>query len=106
MNIDKERAQKTAQIAKAIAHPTRVMILMFLAKQESCYFGDISEIVPVSNATISQHLAELKKAGLIVGEIVPPKSMYCIDREAWSHVRLLFGELIDACCEDKKCGCQ
>ncbi len=106
MNLDKEKAERVARIAKALAHPTRVLILQFLANENSCYFGDISEIVPVSNATISQHLSELKNSGLIIGEIVPPKSMYCIDREAWQEVKELFGSLIDSCCIDKRCGCE
>ncbi len=105
MNLDKIEAEKIARIAKALAHPTRILILQFLANENSCYFGDISEIVPVSKATISQHLSELKNAGLIIGEIVPPKSMYCIDREAWKEVNLLFSSLIDSCSNEKKCGC-
>ncbi len=105
-NIDKDRAERIARIAKALAHPTRVLILQFLAGENSCYFGDISEIVPVSNATISQHLSELKNAGLIHGEIVPPKSSYCINREAWAEVGELFGGLIAECQDKKNCGCK
>lgn len=106
MGKNKDNAEKIARLAKALAHPTRIMILHFLAKQESCFFGDISEIVAVSKATMSQHLSELKNAGLIIGEVLPPKSVYCIDRKAWGEVKELFGSLIEACCEEKKCGCR
>ncbi len=95
-------AQRIARIAKALAHPTRVLILQFLAGENSCYFGDISDIVPVSKATISQHLSELKNAGLIHGEIIPPKSSYCINHDAWEEINALFGGLVTACL-DKKC---
>ncbi len=104
--VDKSRAERIARIAKALAHPTRVSILQFLAGENSCYFGDISEIVPVSNATISQHLSELKSAGLIHGEIIPPKSSYCINREAWAEVDELFSGLIAGCLDKKNCGCK
>ena len=97
MNINKEQIERMAQIAKVLGHPTRILILQFLAGEKSCYFGDISEIVPVSKATISQHLAALKNAGLIIGEILPPKSCYCINPKAWVEVKELFGSLIDTC---------
>ena len=105
MNLNKENIERIASIAKALSHPTRVTILNFLSKENTCFFGDISEIIPASKATISQHLKELKNAGLITGEIMPPKSSYCINHEAWKEVKILFGSLIDTCIENNKCGC-
>ena len=90
----KENDVKLAKIAKALSHPTRIAILRFLSKQESCYFGDISKILPVSKATVSQHLTELKNAGLIIGEIQAPKVLYCLDRKALSEAMELMNGLI------------
>lgn len=76
-----DKDEQIARIAKAMSHPTRVAILNFLAKQTTCYFGEINEELPIAKATVSQHLKELKSAGLIQGEIEAPKVKYCINRE-------------------------
>lgn len=96
--------EKIARFAKAMGHPTRMEILAFLATQENCYFGDIHEVFPNAKATISQHLKELKNAGLIQGEIKPPKVKYCIHKENWVLAQRLFGdffrsEVKNACCK-------
>ena len=83
------RENQIAEIAKALAHPARVAILEFLAKQEACICGDIVEQLPLSQATVSQHLAELKRVGLIKGEIEGPRVCYCIDQKAWTEAREL-----------------
>lgn len=77
------RQEQLARFAKAIGHPARIAILQFLAKQETCYFGDIHEELPIAKATVSQHLKELKDAGLIQGEVEAPKVKYCINRDNW-----------------------
>ena len=81
-----------ARFAKALAHPTRIKILRLLANQSCCYTGDLVEILPLSQSTVSQHLKELKEAGLIQGEINPPKIKYCINRKIGKrqekHLRL------------------
>ncbi len=83
--------ENIARIAKALAHPVRVAILKYLASQESCFFGEIHEVLPIAKATVSQHLKELKEAGLIQGEIMPPKVKYCINSENWKEAsELLF----------------
>ncbi len=71
--------EQIARFAKAMGHPARMAILAFLANQESCFFGDIHEVLPIAKATVSQHLKELKEAGLIQGEIETPKVRYCIN---------------------------
>ena len=99
--IDQE---KIARYAKALGHPTRIAIMCFLAKQEQCYFGDIHEELPIAKATVSQHLAELKAAGLIQGEVETPKVRYCINREAWDEACQLFGKFFDQCiCKKENC---
>ena len=65
--------EQLARFAKALGHPARIAIMHFLAKQETCYFGDIHEELPIAKATVSQHLKELKDAGLIQGEVETPK---------------------------------
>jgi len=79
-----------ARFAKAMGHPTRIEILRFLASLDSCYFGDIHNELPISKATVSQHLKELKDAGLIQGEIETPKVKYCINRENWEKAQSYF----------------
>ncbi len=93
-----------ARFAKAMGHPARMAILQFLAKRDTCYFGDIHEELPIAKATVSQHLKELKEAGLIQGEVEVPKVKYCINRENWVLARELFGEFF-AGCVSKKEGC-
>ena len=83
---------RLARLAKAISHPVRVYILELLSKQTCCYSGDLAEILPIARSTLSQHLNELKRAGLIQGTTRPPRIMYCLNREAWKEARTLFGE--------------
>lgn len=93
-----------ARFAKAMGHPARMAILDFLARQENCYFGDIHEELPIAKATVSQHLKELKEAGLIQGEIETPKVKYCINRENWEVASMLFSEFFGQCmCKKGNC---
>jgi DNA-binding transcriptional ArsR family regulator len=74
---------KIANYAKALAHPARVAILQLLIKKQACVCGDIVDELPLSQSTVSQHLKELKSAGLIKGEIEGVKVCYCIDEKEW-----------------------
>ena len=89
---NKANEEEIAKIAKAISNPTRVSILNFLAQQTTCYFGKIYEELPIAKATVSQHLKELKNAGLIQGEIEGPKVKYCINKENWEKAGTLFSD--------------
>ena len=89
--------EQIARFAKAMGHPARMAILNFLAKQDSCFFGDIHEELPIAKATVSQHLKELKDAGLIQGEIETPKVRYCINRDNWELARNLFTTFWNNC---------
>lgn len=86
-----------AAMAKALAHPARIAILQFLARQQSCICGDIVEELPLSQSTVSQHLKELKDAGLIKGEIEGPSVCYCINQKAIEKVRKELNMLFDSC---------
>lgn len=102
-----DREEKLARFAKALGHPARIAILHFLAGRESCFFGDIHEVLPIAKATVSQHLSELKSAGLIQGEIQPPKVKYCIHRENWQQAKQLFADFFQGLdkCTAKGGGC-
>jgi DNA-binding transcriptional ArsR family regulator len=78
-----------ADFAKALAHPARIAILKTLARRSTCTCGDLVCTLPLAQATVSQHLKELKNAGLIKGEIEGTKSCYCID---WDVFEQLTGE--------------
>ena len=98
------KQEQVARFAKAMGHPARIAILEFLAKQTECYFGDIHEELPIAKATVSQHLKELKDAGLIQGEVETPKVKYCINRENWQLANKLFGEFFGQCvCKKESC---
>jgi ArsR family transcriptional regulator, arsenate/arsenite/antimonite-responsive transcriptional repressor len=79
-----------ARVSKALAHPVRLYILELLSKQSCCYSGDLSDVLPIAKSTLSQHLKELKIAGLIQGEIEAPKIKYCLHKENWQEARELF----------------
>jgi DNA-binding transcriptional ArsR family regulator len=76
-----------AAIFKAMAHPARIAILQFLLERNACVCGSIVDALPLSQATVSQHLAELKLAGLIKGTIDGPRVCYCIDAENWEKIK-------------------
>jgi arsenate reductase len=76
-----------AEIHKALSHPARLYILQFLMEQTCCYTGELTDILPFSQATISQHLKVLKDAGLIQGEIETPKIKYCLNLENWGKAK-------------------
>ena len=109
MKMEKDKSytvkqEQLARFAKALGHPARIAIMQFLAKQETCYFGDIHEELPIAKATVSQHLKELKNAGLIQGQIETPKVKYCINRDNWALAKQVFGEFF-CNCQKKKGGC-
>lgn len=96
--------EQLARFAKALGHPARIAILHFLSKQQTCYFGDIHEELPIAKATVSQHLKELKEAGLIQGRLEAPKVRYCINKDNWKLARELFKAFFDQCaCKSGEC---
>jgi Predicted transcriptional regulators len=99
-NLDNETL---ARFAKAMGHPTRIEILRFLASMDSCYFGDIHNELPIAKATVSQHLKELKDAGLIHGEIETPKVKYCIHIENWAKAKEMFQTFFQDIKENSNC---
>ena len=96
-SVDEE---SMALIAKALSHPVRLKILKLLASHKCCFNGELTELIPMAQSTISQHLKALMDAGLIQGEINPPKVRYCINPEQWLKASDLFGKFFIA---DKEC---
>jgi ArsR family transcriptional regulator len=88
--------QKTiARFAKAMGHPVRMYVLELLSRQTCCYSGDLTEVLPIAKSTLSQHLKELKDAGLIQGEIEAPKIRYCLNQENWKLAQDLFARFLN-----------
>jgi DNA-binding transcriptional ArsR family regulator len=92
--ITKEQ-KKIARYSKAMGHPTRMFILQLLAKQSCCYSGDLTEVLPIAKSTLSQHLKELKDAGLIQGQIEAPKIKYCLNPKNWNDAKSLMKQMFD-----------
>lgn len=92
-----------ARFAKALGHPIRIAILQMLANQSCCYHGDMSEVLPIAKSTLSQHLKELKDAGLIQGTITLPTVKYCINQENWEKAKSLFSSFFVTISNDEAC---
>ena len=93
--------EELASLAKAIAHPARIQILRLLANRKACMCGDIVDVLPLSQSTVSQHLRELKNAGLIKGDIEGTKVCYCINEKGWSEAKEMLGQFltnVEKCC--------
>lgn len=101
--IFSKEQNKLAQMMKALAHPARIAILQHLVKQQACVCGDLVEELGLAQATISQHLKELKTAGLITGNIEGTSVCYCIDAKAWEQCRLTFDAFFVAYDQAKAC---
>lgn len=86
--------EQTARFAKALGHPVRIAILELLNSQACCFHGDMAEELPIAKSTLSQHLKELKNAGLIQGDITPPTTKYCINRENLDIAKSLFSKIL------------
>src|SRR5258705_9468705 len=89
------KEQDLANFAKDMSHPDRIAILKVLAQKNECICGEIVEVLPLAQSTVSQHLKELKNAGLITGETDGPRSCYCIDWKAFEKFNNDFNSLFE-----------
>src|SRR5687768_2042198 len=94
---------RIARYAKALAHPARVAILNLLIKRQACVCGDIVDELPLSQSTVSQHLKELKEAGLIKGDIDGTKICYCIDEKEWEKAKSYMNSYFASNVNKQKC---
>lgn len=85
--------EELAQLAKAIAHPVRILILRNLLRIGACYFGKLADLLPVAPSTASQHLTILKDAGLVKGEVEGERPCYCVDLQKLRRMQHLIGDL-------------
>ncbi len=97
---------RLAEIAKALAHPARIAILRELARRNECVCGQIVDLIPLAQSTVSQHLKELKEIGMIKGEIDGPRSCYCIDSEKMKELAASLADFlhgVNCSCGEKQC---
>jgi len=102
-----EEQNQLAKLAKALAHPARIAIMQYLLKSKTCVNGTLVQELGLAQATISQHLRELKELGLIQGTIEGVSISYCIQPENWERAQRLFNHLFDSyqsICESDSCG--
>jgi DNA-binding transcriptional ArsR family regulator len=102
--IFNEKQNKLAQMMKALGHPARIAILQHLIKSQACICGDLVDELGLAQATISQHLKELKNAGLIQGTIEGTSVCYCIDPKVWKQYKMAF-EAFFVSFENGSCNC-
>jgi len=98
-----DNQNETATIAKALGHPARVAIVEYLAKKNECVCGKIVEILPLAQPTVSQHLKELKNAGIIKGEVEGNSICYCIDKKTIEKFSQYFSTLLENIEKQKPC---
>jgi len=92
-----ERDEELAALARALSHPARVAIVRHLAETGSCVCGEIVSVLPLAQATVSQHLKVLKEAGFVQGEVDGPRTCYCVNFETVERFQSLAAAL-PACC--------
>jgi len=96
------RQNELAKAAKVLAHPARVAILEYISKQDACICNDLVDVIGLSQPTISQHLNEIKKIGLLQGNFEGKNLCYCINRERWQELQesfqSFFNQITLNCC--------
>ena len=100
-----QKEQDLAAFAKALSHPARIAILKVLAQKNECICGEIVDVLPLAQSTVSQHMKELKTAGLITGETDGPRSCYCISWKVFEKINTEFGFLFEKLKEINKNCC-
>ncbi len=100
-----DELQECAGFFKALSHPARIQILKYLAEIKTCITGDISEELPLSRTTVNQHLAELKRVGLIRGQVTGVKTNYCIDPVVINKLNRVMTSFLKEikCCHSSEC---
>jgi hypothetical protein len=98
-----EQQNRMANIAKALGHPARIAIIEYLLKVNECICGDIVNELPLAQPTVSQHLKELKNAGIIKGNIEGNSICYCIDEKTIEVLNKYFSNIIETVSKSKCC---
>ncbi len=98
-----QKQNEMSTMIKALGHPARIAIIEYLLKVDSCICGDIVDELPLAQPTISQHLKELKNAGLIKGRIDGTAVCYCLDEKAFEKLQTYFGRIVTKLEKRKNC---
>ena len=98
-----EETNEMAEILKALGHPARLEIVQFLMKSSSCVCGDIVEVLPLAQSTVSKHLSELKKVGIIKGTITGNNICYCLDEKLIQKIQNFINLVQTSCCKSSDC---
>ncbi|MDZ7720165.1 MAG: metalloregulator ArsR/SmtB family transcription factor [Balneolaceae bacterium] len=102
IKLDDLKTERSAAIAKALGHPARIEIIKILMEQNSCFCGDLADVLPLAQSTVSQHLKALKDAGLISGTVDGVRTCYCLNPDGVSELDNLLSELssklVKTCC--------
>lgn len=98
--------QKLAMLAKVFSHPARIAIVQLLAEKKEIKTGNISEFLPLSRTTVSQHLKELKEMGIIKGTIDGLKIHYCLDMKKLDEMKKSFNKFLDGSISNFSCSCE
>lgn len=99
LELDDPVVTRSAAVAKALGHPARIAILKILGQRSTCFCGDITELLPLAQSTVSQHLKALKNAGLISGTIEGVRTCYCLNPDGVRELNTLLSELTDELAE-------
>ena len=92
-----------AEILKALGHPARLEIVKFLMTSSSCICGDIVEVLPLAQSTVSKHLSELKKVGIIKGTVTENNICYCLDEKIIQKIQKFINLVQTSCCKPSEC---
>jgi predicted transcriptional regulator len=98
-----DETNEMAEILKALGHPARLEIVKFLMTSSSCICGDIVEVLPLAQSTVSKHLSELKKVGIIKGTITGNNICYCLDENIIQKIQLFVNLVQTSCCKPSEC---
>ena len=104
-NLFTDQQNEIANLAKAFSHPARVAIIQHLISKKECINSDLVKELGLAQATVSQHLRELKYIGIVQGTIEGSSMCYCISKEKWQEIESIFCYLFDShnCCSSNKC---
>lgn len=101
--IFSEEENKLASLFKVLGHPARIAILQYIINQKTCICNDLVEELGLAQATISQHLKELKTTGIIKGTIEGKSVCYCIEEHKWTQIQKLFNQFFEQEVKVKEC---
>jgi DNA-binding transcriptional ArsR family regulator len=98
-----DETNEMAEILKALGHPARLEIVKFLMTSSSCICGDIVEVLPLAQSTVSKHLSELKKVGIIKGTVTGNNICYCLDEKIIQKIQKFVNLVQNSCCKPSEC---